>query len=382
MNRLVALLAGTLALMAVEVHGDIYRWDNGEVIPGTEGVVPGPGVDLDLFQLEYADLSGLDLTHATLSGTNLSFARISASDLSHADFSGARLAKTFFIDTTLDEADFAGAILNGTIFRRVTEHGFSRSQLESTASYLTRDLRFIQFQFNEMSGWSFREQDLWLADLQGSTFDGADFSGANLQSANLNAQIFNANFSGADLRGLPTFDGADSDTTNAILPDGKVAGLDLGTGERLTIHDDDGVPPNQPYFWLTERAPLPVTVHEHLTMADGGALRLVFDADDWDSIIRFDDGIPVQLGGALELDFEKGVHLASQVGRTYHVFDWANVAPTGQFQIVSEYQWDTSRLYSHGDVTLQAVPEPGTLSLAGLLVAGVLSTTWRRRIRD
>ena len=28
-------------------HADIYRWDTGEVIPGTEGIEPGPGVQLD-----------------------------------------------------------------------------------------------------------------------------------------------------------------------------------------------------------------------------------------------------------------------------------------------------------------------------------------------
>ena len=37
-------------------HADIYRWDNGQLIPGTEGITPGSGVQLDHMELEYAGL--------------------------------------------------------------------------------------------------------------------------------------------------------------------------------------------------------------------------------------------------------------------------------------------------------------------------------------
>ena len=46
------------------VRADIYRWDTGEVIPGTEGIEPGPGVQLDHMDLEYASLWEEDLTGA------------------------------------------------------------------------------------------------------------------------------------------------------------------------------------------------------------------------------------------------------------------------------------------------------------------------------
>ena len=42
-------------------RADVFRWDNGQVIPGTEGITPGPGVQLNDRQLEYADLR-LNLT--------------------------------------------------------------------------------------------------------------------------------------------------------------------------------------------------------------------------------------------------------------------------------------------------------------------------------
>ncbi len=39
----VATLCLTLAA-PFALHADIYRWDTGEVIPRTEGITPGPGV--------------------------------------------------------------------------------------------------------------------------------------------------------------------------------------------------------------------------------------------------------------------------------------------------------------------------------------------------
>ncbi len=40
-------IAGTfLFALAVRFQADIFRWDNGQLIPGTEGIMPGPGVQL------------------------------------------------------------------------------------------------------------------------------------------------------------------------------------------------------------------------------------------------------------------------------------------------------------------------------------------------
>ena len=44
-TRLLSVVTLCLILVAPFVlHADIYRWDNGQVIPGTEGIEPGPGV--------------------------------------------------------------------------------------------------------------------------------------------------------------------------------------------------------------------------------------------------------------------------------------------------------------------------------------------------
>jgi hypothetical protein len=60
----------------------------------------------------------------------------------------------------------------------------------------------------------------------------------------------------------------------------------------------------------------------------------------------------------------------------------SGVNPTGTFEVVSDYQWDTSKLYSAGEVTL--IPEPASAMLAVcavlLAVAGIV-THWKRHAR-
>jgi hypothetical protein len=110
-------------------------------------------------------------------------------------------------------------------------------------------------------------------------------------------------------------------------------------------------------------------------MADGGVLQMLFDADPWNSTISFQPGIPVTLGGTLELMFAADVDVVSQVGRTIQLFDWTGVTPTGAFGVESPYVWDLSRLYTSGEVTLSAVPEPQALVLVfcGLCVFGLFA---------
>ncbi|MEI7837704.1 MAG: PEP-CTERM sorting domain-containing protein, partial [Planctomycetota bacterium] len=106
-----------------------------------------------------------------------------------------------------------------------------------------------------------------------------------------------------------------------------------------------------------------------------GALAVVLDADAWDSTISFAAGVPVVLGGTLELAFAPGVDVGGQVGRTFHLFDWSGVNPTGTFNVDGgpfQEQWNLSNLYSTGDVTFAAIPEPATLCLLALGGVAVL----------
>jgi hypothetical protein len=104
----------------------------------------------------------------------------------------------------------------------------------------------------------------------------------------------------------------------------------------------------------------------------------VFDADPWDSTISFAPGIPVARGGTLELTFASDVSLASQIGRTIDLFDWAGVTPTGAFTVSSHYTWNLSNLYTTGEVTLAAAPSlPGDFSGDGSVDAADY-VVWRK----
>ena len=106
-----------------------------------------------------------------------------------------------------------------------------------------------------------------------------------------------------------------------------------------------------------------IVVDYQLVIDSTGALRLVFDADQWDSVISFAPDIPITLDGTLDLEFADGIDIDRQVGRTFRIFDWTGVTPAGSFGLSSPYAWDLSQLYTAGQITL--VPEPASLALLG-----------------
>jgi hypothetical protein len=281
---------------------------------------------------------------ASYLGKNLQGISLAGNDLSGWDLSAQDLSGAAFNSATLANADLTGAVVTGA---DLTSQDFTKEQLYSTASYQDKDLHGVVLgsceywcSGNDLTGWNFSGQNL-----ANSTFGGAN--------------VANADFTGSDTRGAFWFDSqAGAIWRNTILPDGTIDGLVLSADERMMVRDDDGVPDPGAQWWQTPRPSIAVEVHNRLATADGSALQLLFDADPWDSLIAFEPGIPVQLGGTLELNFANDVHLASQVGRTLEIFDWTGVSPSGQFEIRSPYVWDTTNLYTTGEVTLIAVPEP------------------------
>jgi hypothetical protein len=105
---------------------------------------------------------------------------------------------------------------------------------------------------------------------------------------------------------------------------------------------------------------------------------MVFDSDSWDSTISFAPGIPVTLGRTLELTFAAEVNPASPIGRTYNLFDSTGVTPTGAIAVSSPYVWNLSHVYTTGDVTLTAVPEPASAWL--LIIGAAVGISSRTRI--
>jgi hypothetical protein len=70
---------------------DIYRWDTGEVIPGTEGIEPEAGLQLLGMDLSYAELPDAYLDRANFNGSDLRFAVFRNAVLTNADLSRTTL---------------------------------------------------------------------------------------------------------------------------------------------------------------------------------------------------------------------------------------------------------------------------------------------------
>jgi hypothetical protein len=167
---------------------------------------------------------------------------------------------------------------------------------------------------------------------------------------------------GADLRGARAADLSSAIVRSTILPTGHIQGLILDAGEALVVRD----------------CALPIVVENEMNLGPGSTLRMLFDSSSWSSTIAFDYGIPVTLGGDLDLSFATDGW--DTKGATYHLFDWRGVTPNGQFRLVahqtSEGYWDTSQLYTTGNVTY--VPEPSAFALLGVGALGLLAYGRRR----
>jgi uncharacterized protein YjbI with pentapeptide repeats len=378
-----------------------------------------------------ASLDSSTLTNANLGGAILSQAQLDSSTLTNANLGGANLSNANLDGSTLTNADLGGATVTGAEFGDTTSRGFTKEQLYSTASYQAKNLQGIGLGETDLSGWNFSGQNLtgaYLynstltnANLTGAVVNGADFnrprnghgtgitedqlystqsyqaknlaginfgynslSGWNLSEQNLaNADFYvevyhcasilrGANLTGADTRGSVgsclNENGGGATTDHAIMPDGRIMGLSLALGDKLVVRN---------YHADAERelGPIPVTIQSEMMMGDGSVLQLVLESDPWDSLISFQPGIPVTLGGTLELTFTDDVNLASQVGRTLHIFDWTGVSPTGEFQVENPYAWDLSKLYTTGQVTLVGAFQAADFDEDGTVDSGDL-TLW------
>jgi uncharacterized protein YjbI with pentapeptide repeats len=314
---------------------DVFAYFSGQTFITGTGISPSQLYSTASYQVH--DLRGIHLDSNNLVDTN---------------FAGQNLTNASFSSATLTGADFTDANVQGANFGATTSKGFTLAQLYSTASYRAKNLSGVNLYSNNLAGGNFTRQNLTNTYFYGATLTGADFSGA-------------------DARGAQYLDFTGTITTNLVRPNGHLDGLDLSAGGLLAVRDYHGDP-------LQGLGPIPITIDQHLAIGPGGVLQMLFDADHWDSTISFAPGIPAMLGGVLELTYAPGVNLAGEIGRTIDLFDWSGVHPTGTFDVESPYTWDLSQLYTTGEVTLTAVPEPAS----GLLIAAgfgafVLHRRWR-----
>lgn len=165
---------------------DIVDWSTGQIINGTQGITPGPEVDLSCWNTEthnlrYGLLEQCSLTDADFSFSWLNFARFNGSNLSGAKFKSADIS----------HATFEGAIITNTDF---SKSNITTTQFYSTYSYQIKDIRGVGLVDMDLSSGNFAGQNMTGAKLNKSLLYQANFEGANLRNANLQgAQLFKEN---------------------------------------------------------------------------------------------------------------------------------------------------------------------------------------------
>ncbi len=311
------------------------------------------------------DLTGIglmqnDLTGWNFAGQNLTNARFWEARLIGADFTGAVLKGTSFWNATLTGASLAGADLKDT--------SFDKAKLDG-ANLAGTDLRRTVLVYADLTGANLSGTNLKSKWLQDTNMAGVDLSGANITLANFNENpLIGVNLNGADGRKARIDFSSAASTRNFIRPDGTVEGIQLGAGESMRIWD---------YDLDQGEEPLPICVVAASVLEKEAKLRMAFDDDAWHSTITFDEngesGTDISLGGMLELVFEQGINPTILTGTTYRLFDWTGANRTGTFDeiLTDGYLWDTSNLYTSGEVTFCAVPEPSTIFLLLTLAAGL-----------
>jgi uncharacterized protein YjbI with pentapeptide repeats len=192
-------LAALLAIPSITTHAQVYRWDNGQLCPGTHGKTPGPAVDFTAFNspsstLVFANLASTNLTSARFNGVWLNSARLTSANLTSALFNNvlltsvkltsanltnAKFSGFFTWDANYTGADFTGAVIQGAELKRMTSQGFVPTQFYSTASYQNRNLTGLHLNEMNLAGWNFFSQNLTSATFTDSAIsDSTLFAGA------------------------------------------------------------------------------------------------------------------------------------------------------------------------------------------------------------
>ena len=221
------------------------------------------------------------------------------------------------------------------------------------------DLTGVKFGGNDLTGWNLAGQNITGGEFFGTWLVDADLSGANLGDANFaRARLSGVDVSGADGRGANIYTNSLSDaaTDNFIDSDGRVEGLVVAAGEAMRLWDYNG------------ETPIPILVEEVMSVDSAATLRAVFEDREWGSTVTFEEGVPVVLGGTLELLIDDDVHPATLAGATFQVFDWDGVLRFGEFDSVlmePGTTWDLSDLYTTGEVTLLSPVQDGDFDVDG-----------------
>lgn len=192
--------------------------------------------------LQFANLSGVDLTQANLSrarlesanlsGTNLTQADLRRAQLHFANLSDAKLGKANLVSADLHRADLRRADLTlAQVMRAWLDDADLRGANLSKASLILAQLPHANLSGATILTANFSGADLTGADLTGATSNQSNFLRANLAGAKLNnASLVETGFENANLTGA-NFSGAN--LTGAVFTGANVTGTNF-TGANLT----------------------------------------------------------------------------------------------------------------------------------------------------
>jgi uncharacterized protein YjbI with pentapeptide repeats len=185
------------------------------------------GVDLS-----FTDLSGADLDGASLSQADLSRAKLRRVNASDADLHRANLGRADLFDANLSRADLSGANLNDAdlsdaSLRQVNLTGASLSRASLIrANFTGADLSDANLRGASLYGATLSATDLGRADLGGASLSAAIVVGADLGDADLSGALLTfASLRGANL--------ARTVLTDARIGETVLADVDLRTAVGL-----------------------------------------------------------------------------------------------------------------------------------------------------
>lgn len=228
-----------VAFQSCFVCGDIFT-SEGVRIEGTEGITPGPGVQLDNRNLEFARLSRMDLSGGNFANSNLRFSWFTRTTLTNSNFHGANLENANMRGADLENANLTGAILENAYLRQAR---FMNANLTGVNLSNTNMRHAILNGANLTDAWisgaditdlkkeqlistaSYKNENLQETRLSGD-FSAMDFRGHNLTNSDFSGTVANADFSNANLDGArfavtdltdATFEGAMINGTQFVL---------------------------------------------------------------------------------------------------------------------------------------------------------------------
>ncbi|MEZ6118936.1 MAG: pentapeptide repeat-containing protein [Pirellulaceae bacterium] len=187
------------------VPAEIYRTD-GQWIPGTEGIEPGPGVVLDGWDLHAANLASLDLSNSSFVEANLasadlrsklSNANLIRADLTDANLAGSNLYQTNLAGATLNKANLSNAIIRSGNF---VSARFQDANLENVKMLAISDSPHL-FALADFSRANLEGADLSRLELSGANFTDAILRDSKISFSQAQAADFTrADFTNAELR--------------------------------------------------------------------------------------------------------------------------------------------------------------------------------------